>query len=153
MKLKHLLFPILSVMVMSSYSCKKESTPAPATPTTPTPTTPTADANETTNNALQGTWTVSSFVTAGVEVIGGATGYKSMKFSFQKEDKNDGSMIYEAITAANANEYEKSKYTIRNNGKELTDGSGSTFNVTVSGSNLTLEGSFNSLVVKITAKK
>ncbi len=146
MKLRFFLLPLLGTFLVFS-SCKKESTPAPAPP----PAGPSVDANESTNNQLSsGSWTVTSWTSNGVEAMQSL--FNSIIMTYKKEDKNNGSATWAMIDVTGASQNISDRYTIRNNGKEI-EFDGTIFNISVSGSNLNIDGNFQGTAVRISAKK
>lgn len=134
-------FFLLSIMSMSLIfsSCKKESNP------------PAIDANETVNNQIaSGSWTVTSWTANGVELIQSV--YNSVIITCTKEDKNNGTVVLAMIDMGGGSQNETDKYMIRNNGKEI-EIDGDVLTISVSGTNLTLEGNIQGVAAKITAKK
>lgn len=149
MKIKFLLLPAMSLFLMFA-SCKKDSGSNNNPNPNPPPSTPTVDANESLNNKLTAnSWTLTSFTANGVEQIGST--YSSVTGTFQKEDKNNGSYSFIMINMNGATTPDNGKYLIRNNGTEIEMG-GDILGITV-GTNLVIEGNYQGIYVKITAKK
>ncbi len=123
MNSKFFIFLFLSLIVMMT-SCSKDEA---------------KDPNEVTNDRLvKNTWVVRSFTADGVEVM--KVLYNDFEMRYTKEDKNNGNARWRTINLFGQASNDESKYTIRNQGKEI-DLDGDIFEITVDDSKLLLTGS------------
>lgn len=109
------------------------------------------DPNEKVNDQISAnSWNVKSFTADGVEQMGFVL--NSYEMNYSKEDSNAGTTRWTLINTAGQAQKFESKYTIRNQGKEL-DLDGDVFEISIKDNKLSMNGSIGTVKWIIDARK
>lgn len=138
MKFKFLLLPALTLGLFFT-SCKKDSNTTPTNNNSGSTTV--TDANETTNNKINGNWKVTSLTIDGIETMGKI--FQQVKMEYQKQDKTNGFLDLLLIDVTGSTTVGGGNYEIRNKGTEVALSSGEFYTISFNGNKMSMTGNNN----------